>query len=100
MSGAERQEGAGGALRVDGLQDGGRVNNTQLIAPFSSFMPKKEEGKKPEYCHQVATDQTKLAQTCRTPKYPGFLHDAFKYRWHTLFPIRPVAQHVQLAHCQ
>lgn len=34
MSAAEWQEGAGGALRVDGLQDGGRVNNTQLIALF------------------------------------------------------------------
>lgn len=34
MSGAEPQEGAGGALRMDGLQDGGRVNNTQLIALF------------------------------------------------------------------
>lgn len=37
MSGAQCQEGAGGALRVDGLPDGGRVNNTQLIAP-SLFM--------------------------------------------------------------
>lgn len=42
MSAAEWQEGAGGALRVDGLQDGGRVNNTQLIALFLVHEEKKK----------------------------------------------------------
>lgn len=36
-------------MRVDGLQDGGRVNNTQLIALFPSSWRKKK-GKK--YCHK------------------------------------------------
>lgn len=44
MSGASWQEGAGGGMLVDGLQDGGRVNNTQLIALFpSSWRKKKKE---------------------------------------------------------
>ena len=46
MSAAEWQEGAGGALRVDGLQDGGRVNNTQLIALFLVHEEKKKIKKK------------------------------------------------------
>lgn len=41
MSGAEWQEGAGGAMLVDGRQDGGRVNNTQLIALFLVHEKKK-----------------------------------------------------------
>lgn len=34
MSAAQWQEGAGGGLLVDGAQDGGWLNNTQLIASF------------------------------------------------------------------
>lgn len=41
MSGAECQEGAGGAMLVAGLWDGGRVNNTQLIA--LSLVPDKKK---------------------------------------------------------
>lgn len=54
MSAAECREGAGGAMRVDGLQDGGRVNNTQLIALF--LVHEKEEGKKKK--KNVVTAQT------------------------------------------
>lgn len=64
MSGAERQEGAGGALRVDGLQDGGRVNNTQLIALFSLFMPKKEEEKKTP---NIVTEWPQIKLNCPEP---------------------------------
>lgn len=43
MSGASWQEGAGGGMLVDGRQDGGRVNNTQLIALFPSSWRKRKE---------------------------------------------------------
>lgn len=42
MSWSSWQEGAGGGMLVDGRQDGGRVNNTQLIALFPSSWRKKE----------------------------------------------------------
>lgn len=65
MSGARRQEGAGGGLRVDGRQGGGRLNNTQLIAPFSLFpsswgrVEKKRKERK-KYCHK----QPQSSQSC------------------------------------
>lgn len=59
MSGASWQEGAGGGMLVDGLQDGGRVNNTQLIALFPSSSWRKKKGKK--YCHK----QRKTSQAAR-----------------------------------
>lgn len=60
MSGARWQEGAGGAMRVDGLRDGGRVNNTQLIAPF----PRSWENntKNTEYCHSGTQSERRIRQ--------------------------------------
>lgn len=57
MSGASWQEGAGGGMLVDGRQDGGRVNNTQLIA--LSFLMKKKE-------RNIATSSgRKMSQSAR-----------------------------------
>lgn len=64
MSGAKWQEGAGGAMLVDGAQDGGRVNNTQTHRSFSLFMTKRKEEKKEEeeriLSPAVGKDQTTL----------------------------------------
>lgn len=56
MSAAQWQEGAGGGLLVDGAQDGGWLNNTQLIASFPPCPCKTEREckieKKKEFCHR------------------------------------------------
>lgn len=53
MSGASWQEGAGGGMLVGGLQDGGRVNNTQLIGLLpSSWRRKKKKIKGNKYCQK------------------------------------------------
>lgn len=56
MSWSSWQEGAGGGMLVDGRQDGGRVNNTQLIALFPSSWRKRKE-----ILSQAAKDQANCA---------------------------------------
>lgn len=56
MSGASWQEGAGGGTLVGGLQDGGRVNNTQLIVLFPSSWRRKKNKRK-EILSEAAKDQ-------------------------------------------
>lgn len=52
MSGASWQEGAGGGMLVGGLQDGGRVNNTQLIVLFPSSWRREKKIKAKKYCQK------------------------------------------------
>lgn len=75
MSGASWQEGAGGGMLVDGLRDGGRVNNTQLIALFPSSWRKKKK-KRTEILSQAAKDQPGCALWIAAPgAWTGVISD-------------------------
>lgn len=80
MSGASWQEGAGGGRLVGGLQDGGRVNNTQLIAAFpSSWRRKKKERNIVRSSERAAEQQLQQLQQQKNERKPAFIKQLISF---------------------